>query len=104
MIPVLASIGTLSVIVLCYILARLSERFGAVVKLPPYYRYYYAALGLLSIALIVQIILSTGTAQEPGNSPWFVLFGYHLPMVSGVTVCLLVTWKYWNWLLSEGDE
>ncbi len=105
----LAVLGTLAVIYLLYILARLSERLGSVEKMAPLYRYYYAGAGFITIALVTQIVtaraeLSSGSAPAWLFSTWFTLVLYHLPMAIGVTIGLLVSWRYWSWLITHQEK
>jgi hypothetical protein len=102
----LGALSTLSILVIIYILARLSERFGSVVKMRPRYKYYYGALILLSIGWIAQLLVLTtpltpSTFQSWFNSDWFVLLAYYLPIATGTTIGLVITWSYWGWLVTE---
>jgi hypothetical protein len=98
--------GTLSVIVLFYILAKLSEKFGSVIKMPPIYRFYYLAILILLVGYVANLLV-VRTIVAPDNSsawfatPQFLLLVYHLPMAIGVTIGLIVTWRYWSWLITE---
>jgi hypothetical protein len=94
------------VLVLFYILAKLSERFGSVIKMRPQYRYYYLALVFLLIGWIAQLLvmaadLMPATLQNWLHSFWFVLLAYYLPVTIGVTIGLIITWRYWSWLVAE---
>jgi hypothetical protein len=92
--------------VLFYILARLSERLGSVEKMAPIYRYYYVALVFLAIAYIAHLVVAR-VSFTPATfptwlfSPWFVLLTHHLPFAVGVTIGIVVTWRYWSWLLNQ---
>lgn len=102
----LGALGTLSVLFLFYILARLSERFGSVIKMRPQYRYYYVALVFLLVGWIAQLLviaadLMPTTLQTWLHSSWFVLLVYYVPVAIGVTIGLVVTWRYWSWLVVE---
>lgn len=102
----MGALGTLSILVLFYILAKLSERFGAVIKMRPRYRYYYLALVFLSIGWIAQLLvmavnLLPANIQNWFDSSWFLLLAYYLPVTIGVTIGLVITWRYWSWLIVE---
>jgi len=104
----LGTIGPLSVIYLFYILARLSERLGSVQKMTPAYRYYYVAIcfmgvGFISQLIIIQVSLMPQNFSQWLSSPLFLLLTYHLPMAVGVTLGLIITWKYWSWLITDQD-
>ena len=102
----LSPMGTISVMFLFFILARLSEKLGAVTRLPPFYRWFWVGTGFLAIALISQLLritaVLTGQTSYPLlNDPAFYLVTYHLPLAIGVSIGLAVTWRYWSWLPTE---
>lgn len=102
----LGALGASTVLVIFYILARLSERFGSVIKMRPRYRYYHLALVFLFVGWIAQLAiamadLAPANVQHWLNSPWFSLLAYFLPSAIGVTIGLVITWSYWSWLVAE---
>ena len=106
LITILGTFGTLSIILLFYIMAKLSERFGSVIKMPPIYRYFYLAILILLVSyitnlLVVRTIITPEDSPLWWAAPWFLLLAYHLPMAIGVTIGLIVTWRYWSWLITE---
>jgi hypothetical protein len=106
MTAILGTFGALSIIALLYILAKLSERFGSVIKMPPIYRYYYLAIAFLVITYITNWLVVRATLipeNTPAwlNAPWFLFLAYHLPRAIGVTIGLVLTWRYWSWLILE---
>ncbi len=105
-ISLLGTLGTLSIIFLFYILARLSERLGSVERMSPLYRYYYVAIIFLVFGYVVHLLVvrSSLTPESFSDwliSTWFLLLAYHLPLAVGVTIGLVVTWSYWSWLVTE---
>ena len=106
LITILGTFGTLSIIVLFYILAKLSERFGSVIKMPPIYRYFYLAILLLLVSYVTNLLV-VRTIITPEDSPtwltaqWFLFLAYHLPMAIGLAIGLIITWRYWSWLITE---
>jgi hypothetical protein len=103
----LGTVGTLSLILLFYILAKLSERFGAVVKMSPLYRYYYLSLLLALISSATHLISARADLVPVKGwftNPLFLLLAYHLPLAIGVTIGLYITWCYWSWLVTELNE
>jgi hypothetical protein len=108
MIPLLGSVSLLAIVLLLYILARLSERFGAVIKMQPLYRYYYPAGGLISFSFLIHLVV-INSQLIPGlnlswlTASWLLLLVYYLPLGVGLTISLIVTWRYWSWLVTEGD-
>jgi len=110
LVSLLGSFGILSLLFIFYILARLSERFGSVVKMRPRYRHYYIALIFLVIGCITHLLVALAADLAPANirnllvSPWFLLLAYYLPLTIGVTIGLITTWRYWSWLVTEGNK
>ena len=106
-VSLLGILDTLSIIVLLYVLAKLSERFGSVIKMPPIYRYYYWAAALVVMGLITQLL--TAVVDPPVllnnlSKPWLLLFLYDVPVSIGLTMSLVITWRYWRWLVNENNE
>ena len=102
----LGALGTLSILVVLYILAKLSERFGSVIKMAPLYRYYYLAILFLAIGSITQLFVVRATLTDEYSqvwftTPWFLFLAYHLPLAVGVTIALVIAWRYWSWLITE---
>jgi len=102
----LGALSTLSILVLLYVLAKLSERFGTVIKMRPRYRYYYIGLIFLFVGWIAQLLVTAVDLMPMGiqnwlNSSWFLLLAYYLPITIGVTIGLVITWRYWSWLVAE---
>ncbi len=105
-ISLFGTLGTLSIIFLFYILARLSERLGTVQRMDARYRYYYVALLFLAIGyvahlLVVRVNITPESFPHWLASPWFLLFAHYLPLTVGVTLGLIITWHYWSWLVME---
>ncbi|GAB4569771.1 MAG: hypothetical protein Kow0077_02820 [Anaerolineae bacterium] len=86
--------GPAGVAVALVVLGLLSQRLGAVTKTPPYYRWFYVAAGLVGVSLISRI-LSIG-AHDVG-----IEMVYTFSFALGVTIGLVVAWRYWNWLFGE---
>lgn len=105
----LGSLGTLAVVYVLYILARLSERLGSVEKMRPLYRYFYWAMSLVLISFLAQLLVIYAGIPENSvpqwlTSPWFTLVGHYLPLAAGVTIGIYVTWQYWSWLITESQK
>jgi len=100
------SLGLLAVIFGLFTLAAFSQRMGQVRKMPPLYRGFYLGIACLILALLVRflrvsVLLAAGEGPAFLNNDWFYLLAYHLPLALGLTVSLVVTWRYWSWLLRE---
>lgn len=75
----------------------------------PLYRYYYLALIFLAIAYFAHLTeaQAVSTPQDVPAwlvAPWFLLLAHHVPLTIGVTIGLVVTWRYWSWLVTEPDR
>jgi hypothetical protein len=104
----LSIFGIISVMYLFYALARLSDRLGSVQKMSPIYRLYYVAIAFLAISALAQLLIihaSLSSSIVPAwlVSPWMTLITYHLSMTVGVTIGLIVSWRYWSWLVYHRD-
>jgi hypothetical protein len=91
----LSPVGTISIMFIFFILARLSEKLGAVTRIPPFYRWFWVG---------ITTALTEQTSYPLLNDPTFYLVTYHLPMTIGVSIALAVTWRYWHWLLTERNR
>jgi hypothetical protein len=104
---VLGSLGLASLTYSLVIMAQFGRKLGAVTKMKPYYKGYYIAASLVSVALVVRFVRASVFWAPPGStpslltSPLFYLFLYHLPLAMGLCLGLAITWHYWSWLLKE---
>ena len=104
---VLGSLALFSLLYALIILAQFGNKLGAVTKMRRFYRGYYAAAGLVGLALVGRFVRGSVVWASPEsvspilNQPLFYLFFYHLPLALGLTLGLLITWHYWSWLLKE---
>ena len=100
------SLGLFSLLLATWIFAQLSKRLGEVTKLPRYYRGFYVSMACLTIAVIAHFLrTSVFLAENVGPAVFhrdvFYLVTYYLPLAAGMTLDLVVVWRYWNWLLRE---
>ncbi|MCL7452875.1 MAG: hypothetical protein M8467_07475 [Anaerolineae bacterium] len=104
---IFGSAGLISLMYGLLILAQFGRKLGAVTKMRPFYRGYYAAAGCLGLALVVRFIRASVFWAPPEtissllNAPVFYLLLYHLPLAVGLSGGLAITWHYWSWLLKE---
>lgn len=100
------SIGLMAVIYIMLILAELSQKLGAVTKMPRYYLGFYVSAAFLGVALLSRF-LKISTLPAPNQSlPFstnelFYLLTYYLPLAIGMTISLALTLIYWGWLFKE---
>lgn len=88
------------------ILGLLSRRLGAVLKMPPAYRWAYAGAVLVCLAALADLIRVAAIAEESSFPQWvtdpgFLLGLVYVPLSLGLLAGLLVAWRYWRWLLSR---
>jgi hypothetical protein len=91
-------VGLMAVMYMLYILANLSRRLGDVLKMPPYYRSFYVAMGFLGVSILSRIALSSFTSAR---FPLLALAVYDIPFVIAMIVGIAVAWRYWGWLFKE---
>ena len=91
----------LALMIALWVLAQISRRFGEVTHRPPLYRGFYMAFGLMLCPLTVRLLAigltATEHAERGGNSAGAAL--YDLPLALGMTLAVVVAWRYWGWLL-----
>ena len=105
----MGALTTISWLFIFYILARLSEKFGSVLKMPPLYRWLYVSEALAAIALLAHLMQASSHLSAPDRptvltAPTFTFLFHHLPLAVAVTIALVVTWKYWGWLITERND
>ncbi len=101
----LGVVGLIAVLYVLNILANLSQRLGAVTKMRPYYRGFYAAMALMTVSILARIAGSSLVLSGRLNplslyDPLFLAF-YHAPFVIAMIISVAVAWYYWNWLFKE---
>ncbi|HDQ71253.1 MAG TPA: hypothetical protein ENN19_04035 [Chloroflexi bacterium] len=102
----LGAIGLLAVAYMGLLFANFSRRLGAVTKMANYYRWFWLASALVTLAAMSQMVRGiTALAPEAALpfllEPWFSLVSFYLPFATGVTLDLVLVWYYWGWILRE---
>jgi len=103
---VLGSAGLMSAIYITLIMARLSQKLGAVTKMQGYYRGFYVSVIFLLVSLIAYFLKTSvllAAEQVPFllNNDLFYLLTYYLPLAIGTSISLVITLRYWDWLFKE---
>lgn len=98
--------GLLAEIYLLYIYVILSRKLGNVTKMKPYYRGFYAAIGLITVAVLAHLLrlissLAPQSLPPTLNTDDFYLFTYYGPLALAATISLMIAWRYWGWLFKE---
>ncbi|MCC7450480.1 MAG: hypothetical protein IT324_23885 [Anaerolineae bacterium] len=87
-------IGPASMIVALIVLALLSQRLGAVTKRAPIYRWFYVSVVLIAVSIV-------GRLFAPDALDYRAALLYDVPLALGLTLAVVIAWRYWSWLLSE---
>jgi hypothetical protein len=93
----LGSVGPLAICVALVVVGLLSSRLGAVTKMPPYYRWFFVAAGLVLVSVVTRLMLIKQLDDT-------LLLIYNLLLAAGVTLGVVVAWRYWAWLFGEDDR
>lgn len=109
LITIFSATATLSLVIVFHILAKLSRQFGRVLKMKDYYKGYYFAEVLGGIAFIMHLLqaslLLSGSKPTLSGYHSIALLGFHhLPLALAVTIAIIITWKYWSWLVIEKES
>ena len=97
----LSAAAPLALIILLWVMAQISCRFGEVTHRPPLYRGFYVAMVLMLFPLVVRL-LAIGLAEDArndlgGNS--VEALSHDLPLALGITLGVIIAWRYWGWLV-----
>jgi|YNPBryBLVA2012_1023415.scaffolds.fasta_scaffold33156_2 hypothetical protein len=95
LLALLSATGPAAVSVGLVIVGLLSQRLGAVTKMPAYYRWFYVAAVLVGASSVTRI-LGASTGLDEGLA-LFCTATFAL----GVTIGVVVAWRYWSWLFGE---
>ena len=78
------------------VMGLLSQRLGAVTKMPPHYRWFYVAAGLLGVSTLIRLFALAEAYPAMGQL-------YAMTFALGITLAVGVAWRYWGWLFGEGQ-
>lgn len=97
------------VIYMLYIFSVLSRKLGGVTKMRPFYRGFYAAIGLLGLAVVLSwLLLTARVTPDVLPAGWrdeqLYLALFMGALLIAVTLSLAVAWRYWGWLFKERDR
>lgn len=100
---IFAVIGTLSIGVALLVLGALSRRLGRVTRSKAYYVGFYVSALMVAVGVVARLMnLSDSVASIADlhhNIVWVLL--YHGVPAVGVTLGVMIAWRYWSWLLAE---
>lgn len=95
----LSAVGPLSIALLLIVLGLLSQRLGAVTKATRYYWWFFVAAGLVGVSVGARLLGATATETDV-----VVALVYITSLTLGLTIGLVVAWRYWNWLFREQGQ
>jgi hypothetical protein len=94
----LSAVGPFAVMGLLVIIGLLSQRLGAVTKMPPHYRWCFVAAGVVGASALARLVAATIAGREARAA---VALLYPVMLALGVTMGVVVAWRYWSWLFGE---
>ena len=109
MIVITTSLGAVGLLAIAYtslLFANFSRRLSAVTRMATHYRWFQVATIFVLLAALSQVVRSTA-ALAPELAlplllePWFSLVSFHIPLVIGTTLDIVLVWYYWGWILKE---
>ena len=96
-------LGMLSIVVALVLLGLLSKRMAHATRTPAYYLGFYVAAFFVAIGVLARLFYLTDRVAPStnihDNIAWAVLFN-GAPTL-GVTLGVIIAWRYWSWLLAE---
>ncbi|MBW4436527.1 MAG: hypothetical protein KME04_05300 [Pleurocapsa minor GSE-CHR-MK-17-07R] len=103
MINLIGALAPAGIGVALVVLGMLSRRLGKATRARPLYTGFYVAAALLFLTAGLHVANAflnfTNVTEQVDNPFWVVLFN-GLPAL-GVTIGLVLAWRYWSWLLAE---
>lgn len=102
----LGSLGLAGLVFITFFLLTVNQKLGSMTKMKPYYRWLYLAAFFVVVALLIRF-LRTSVFWAPQQAPvlltsdLFYVALYYVPLSVGMTIILMVTVKYWGWLLQS---
>lgn len=94
LLTLLSAAAPIALILMLWVMAQISRRFGEVTHRPPLYRGFYAAIGLTLVPLGVRL-LAIGHGLERTVEALL----YSLPLAISLTLAVIIAWRYWGWLV-----
>lgn len=102
--PVLVLTSTvfpIALMIMMLVLGELSRRLGLVLKKGQAHRWFYAAAGLQLISISVRLLHIDRMETETGDT--IAALAYIMPLTLGIIMGLVITWRYWGWLVYASD-
>ena len=97
----LEGISMAALLVIVYVLYKLSQRLGEALQMKPYYHLFTIGGALIFVALVVDFTTLCNLMDFSEYQLSKYLFIENFILSLGVTLCLLAALKYWGWLIKE---
>src|ERR1700690_4098809 len=94
---VIGLVGPGSLAVALIVIALLSQRLGAVTKRSPLYRWFFVGIVFVAISVVARFATLHMPAEQDNTT---ALIG-DLAFAAGLTLAVVIAWRYWGWLLNE---
>lgn len=95
--------GLVGISILLVIMGLLSRQLGEVTKAAPFYYGFFLSAGLVAVGIgarIANISEEVAVIEDLQDNIAWVL-AYNGAPALGVTLGLVIAWRYWSWLLAE---
>ncbi|MCB9438160.1 MAG: hypothetical protein H6673_14380 [Anaerolineales bacterium] len=97
----MSAVLPVALMVMMLVLGELSRRLGAVLKKGQSHRWFYIAASLEIISVLVRILHIDRMEHETGDTT--AALAYLIPLTLGIIIGLVITWRYWGWLVYASD-
>ena len=100
---IFAIVGMVSISAALLLMGHLSRRIGRVTGSGPYYLGFYVAAALVMIGAVARSMHIASGSDAIGRLHHYILWVmmYNGAPALGVTLGVIVAWRYWSWLLAE---
>ena len=93
--------GTGAIVVALIVIGLLSRRMSEATGSAPYYLGFFLGAALVGASVTLRLLNALFTLGYDRATGW-VLVQHGLPAL-GVTLGVVMAWRYWSWLLAERD-
>lgn len=97
----MSTVLPVALMVMILVLGELSRRLGSVLKKGRSHRWFYLASSLELISVLVRLLHIDRMEQETGDTA--AALAYLIPLTLGILIGLVITWRYWGWLVYASD-
>ena len=100
---VFAVLGFASIAIALVLLGLLSKRLGQMTHSPAYHAGFHVGAFFVAMGVVARLINLTdpvaSSARLQHNILWVLV--YNGAPTIGVTLGVIIAWRYWSWLLAE---